>query len=219
MLREKDGQLKRFHQGVKDNLQLVSSLLNLQAQSIQDPQTVLALQDCQDRIRCVALAYERLDHSPYLTKIDVAEYIYSLLGHLFRVHGGPACAIILNIQVRDVLLEIVEAVPLGLIVNELVSTALKNPSTPDRNEPTNGGREVQVELHLAGNNRLELSISDDGLCLPPELDLQDSAFSGMHLAVNLTRVLGGTLELRGRTSAPTGGTGATFKMIFPCDSP
>jgi PAS domain S-box-containing protein len=200
-LREKEALLQEVHHRVKNNLQVISSLLNLQADYVNDPQALQAFQDSQNRIRSMALIHERLYQSRNLAQIDFAEYIRSLSASLFRSYGVEERGIVLDIQASEVLLKIDAAVPCGLILNELISNALNHAFPQERK-----GR-VCVDLR-AQQGQVVLTVADDGVGLPPEVDVFNPDSLGLQLVNALVDQVDGTLALER-------GNGTTFRLTFP----
>ncbi len=143
LLHEKEILLKEIHHRVKNNLQVISSLLNLQSSRVTDFQTIQALRDSQSRVRSMALIHEKLYQSQSLAKIDFGEYVKSLASDLFRSYRQSFTGIRLNVQTEEVLLELDQAVPCGLILNELITNALKY-AFPDGRNGT-----IMVELRAS----------------------------------------------------------------------
>lgn len=202
-LKEKEVLLKEIHHRVKNNLQIISSLLKLQARSIKDIQTLEIFNESQSRIRTMALIHESLYQSNDLSKINFAEYICKLAANLFRSYEITSSGIKQIINVDDVFLEIDVAVPCGLIVNELVSNSLKYAFTSG-----NEG-EIRIELHSAQSCNFTLIVSDNGIGLPKNLDLQKTKTLGLQLVNNLVEQLEGSVEIDSN-----GGT--KFKITFTC---
>ena len=201
-LHEKESLLKELHHRVKNNLQIISSLLRLQAGQLDNPGARAALQDMQNRVRSMALIHEHLYRSENLAAVDLAAYLQNLCQQLFRAQVATPGALHLQLALDPVHLEIDQAIPCGLLVNELVSNALKH-AFPD------GRRgEVRVELRaLADGAGWRLRVADDGVGLPADFDLQQLTTLGLKLVVDLTRQLGGRLEIGA-------GPGAVFEMEY-----
>jgi PAS domain S-box-containing protein len=188
-LKEKEVLLQEIHHRVKNNLQVISSLLSLQAGYIEDRQVLGALDDSQHRIRSMALIHQKLYQSADLAQIDFGDYIQDLAGYLFRAQGGHTRNIELNIQTDVVHLNIDTAMPCGLILNELISNSLKH-AFP------NGRRgEIAVTCLCPAGDQIVLTVGDDGVGLPAGLDLQDTGTLGLELVKSLTEQLGGALQL------------------------
>jgi two-component sensor histidine kinase len=202
-LREKTVLLQEVHHRVKINMQVISSLLDMQTLQAEDPQIVQILQDSQNRIRAMASVHDRLYQSPDLATIDLVGYIQALAHYLFGIYTFQSAGVDLCVQIDDVSLGLDQAVPLGLIVNELVSNSLKHafPSGGTR------GGEIRIELHPRGEGWLALVVSDNGVGLAPDVDLETVSSLGLRLVSMLTQQLRGTLALD-----RTGGT--TFCITF-----
>jgi len=181
--------LKELHHRVKNNLQVISSLLFLQSTYTKDPSTLEILKDSQNRVKSIALIHEKLYRSSELTKIDFAEYVRDLVTDLFRTYGVDQGAVVVRMQIEHMTLEIDTAIPCGLIINELVSNVLKH-AFP-------GGRTGHVVIDLApvGPKEFTLTIQDDGVGLPKDYDWRTSTSLGLKLVTDLTRQLDGRLEV------------------------
>jgi PAS domain S-box-containing protein len=218
-LREKTVLLKEVHHRVKNNLQVIASLLDLQAESIQDPQVLRVFQNSQHRIRSMALIHETLYVSEDLARIDAAGYVHGVVNYLCMAYSAWDSAISVKVQVDEVPLDMDTAIPCGLIINELVSNALRHAFPPEGDRPPKGARppegdqprgeggEIRVELRAAGDGQLCLVVSDNGVGLPPDVDWQDPPSLGLQLIHMLTRQLRGTLAL-------DGSAGTAFKITF-----
>jgi PAS domain S-box-containing protein len=188
-LREKEVLLREIHHRVKNNLQVVSSLLSLQSEQTKDRQTFEAFRESQNRIRSMSLVHEKLYRSPDLTRIDLAEYVPSLATALFRSYGADVRGISLSIQADEVFLGIDRAAPCGLLLNELISNALKHAF------PAGRAGEIRITLRPAGDNLLTLVVSDNGVGLPQDLDLHHAGSLGLQLVNTLVSQLDGTITL------------------------
>jgi two-component sensor histidine kinase len=189
-LQEKEVLLKEVHHRVKNNLQVISSLLDIQALSIHSPEAIEALEDSRHRVRTMAFVHERLYQSEDLSSIGAAEYVTNLVGHLFAAYEGRASAD-LCLQIETVFLDLDTAIACGLLINELVSNALKH-AFPTGWE---GAGKVRVALQSLEDGRLELQVSDNGVGLPGGLDPEQSESLGLRLVQMLTQQLRGTLEV------------------------
>ncbi len=184
-LREKEVLLQEIHHRVKNNLQIMSSLLDLQALHLPDPTIQAVFQQSRDRIRAMALLHETLYQSQDLSHIDMVDYVESLTNHLFQVHRGHR-NITLQLDVNAISLDIDQAMPCGLIINELVTNALKHGFL------TRQAGMIQVKLARL-TDRLTLTVSNDGMALPAQLDLLTAKTLGFKLVNSLVQQLGGTL--------------------------
>jgi len=188
-LEEREVLLREIHHRVKNNLQIISSLLKLQSRYIEDEKYSGIFQESQDRIRSMALIHDRLYHSENLANIDFKDYIRNLASNLFHTYKASAGKIELKIDVEDVSLGIDTAIPCGLIINELVSNSLKH-AFPDGREG-----EIKIILSSTDENEVELIVSDDGVGIPEELDFRNTASLGLQLVVALVEQLQGEIEL------------------------
>ncbi len=196
-LKEKEVLLKEVHHRVKNNLQIISSLLNLQSKYIKDDQALEMFKESRNRIRSMTLIHEKLYRSKDLANIDVAEYIQNLSSNLFRSYSAGRVS--LKTQVDDILLGIDTAIPCGLIINELVSNSLKH-AFPEKQG------EIFVDLHR-DDGRFTLIVRDNGVGLPESVDFRNTDSLGLQLVCTLTDQLDGAIELN-----RTGGT--EFKITF-----
>ena len=205
-LHEKEVMLKEIHHRVKNNLQVISSLVDLQADAIDNPALSGLFQDVRDRVRSMALVHETLYRSDNLAHVEFAEYATSLLDNLWRSHGSSANRIRLKLDLQAVSLTVGKAVPCGLILNELAVNALKHAFT-DRDEG-----EVTVMLHTKPGGHVSLCVCDNGIGLPTGLDWRQSRSLGLRLVQMLTGQLNGTMEVKSN-----GGT--EFRITFEPPQP
>jgi PAS domain S-box-containing protein len=203
-LKEKVALLKEVHHRVKNNLQIVASLLSLQAGRTPNPEVVDVLHDTRNRVRSMALLHEVLYRSGNLARINFAAYVRELCAQMLRSSGPAAARVRVENHVAPIGLALEQAVPCGLIISELVSNSLKHGFPEDRS-----GR-VVVELQPGDGQRLVLSVRDDGVGLPPDLDPAGTSTLGLKLVSNLAGQLGGQLVVE----RPHEG-GATFRVVFP----
>ncbi|MEQ1637476.1 MAG: PAS domain S-box protein [Methylococcales bacterium] len=188
MLTEKEVLLKEVYHRVKNNLQIISSLVNLQAKNISNPETLIQLKQTADRVKAMALIHEKLYQSDDLAQIEFKEYIRSLLDHLLFSFGDQASHIKINTNIDNVLLNVDTAIPCGLIINELVSNALKHAF------PENRPGEISITLKQQ-KQELVLAIEDNGINFPTALDFKKSNSLGLQLVTQLTAQLLGQITL------------------------
>jgi PAS domain S-box-containing protein len=200
-LHEKEVLLKEIHHRVKNNLQVIYSLLNLQSGSIRDPRDRDMIRECQNRIKSMAIIHETLYQSRDLARVNLANYIRSLADNLFRSYGVNGEAVRLDVRVSDVYLGFDTAIPCGLIINELISNSLKY-AFPEGRE----GR-ISIDLHPEDHDRYALTVRDDGVGLPPDLDFRDTRTLGLQLVTTLTDQLEGAIVLHRER-------GTEFKITF-----
>jgi two-component sensor histidine kinase len=203
-LDEKEILLKEIHHRVKNNLQVISSLLDMQSLTIENPAAIEALQDSRTRVRTMAYVHERLYRSVDLASIDVPDFVTSLTGHLVEVYGRRPAPIRLVQEIESISLDLDTAITFGLIINELVSNALKHGFPPEGIEEG----EVCVRFSSLPEGELELQVSDNGVGMPEGLDPLDTHSLGLRLVVMLTQQLKGTVEL-------DRSKGTTFRIRFP----
>ncbi|HEY9808873.1 MAG TPA: PAS domain S-box protein [Halomicronema sp.] len=202
-LREKEVMLKEIHHRVKNNLQIVSSLLKLQSGYIKDPDALGLFKDSYNRVRSMALIHEKLYRSSDLSGIDASEYIHNLVANLCSAYGVCSEKIAVKIDVEKIAIDIDTAIPCGLIINELVSNSFKY-AFPEGQQGL-----VTINLKLSQDNRkmFVLTVADDGIGLPSNFDLETSDSLGLQLVFNLTEQLGGTIQV-------SGNKGTFYKIIF-----
>lgn len=206
-LAEKEILVKEVHHRVKNNLQVIVSLVNMQMDRATDPALRHLMADMRDRVRSMALVHEQLYQATDLGAIDFADYARRLLNHLWKTYGAAA-RVRLNFDLQPVTVSIHVAVPCGLILNELAGNALKHafPDTPD-------GAAVHVALKATEAGRIRLRVQDNGIGLPDGgANWRETASLGLKLVCMLTEQLNGTVEA---TSAP--GDGAAFEVEFEDD--
>ncbi len=206
-LAEKEVMLREIHHRVKNNLQVISSLVSLQSDTVTDAQVREVLGDVRDRVRAMALVHEKLYQTGDLARLNFADYAASLLQYLWRSHGAFAEKVRLQLAVSSVALPIEAAVPCGLILNELVGNALKHAF------PDGGGGEVRVVLELdPADAVVSLRVGDNGCGLPPGQDWRQSSSLGLRLVQMLVS------QLRGTVTTGTG-PGTEFRVTFSLKRP
>jgi PAS domain S-box-containing protein len=199
-LHEKEALLKEIHHRVKNNLQIVSSLLNLQADELNDPNLTRAFTETRHRVRSMALLHETLYQSENLARIDLPCYLASLCQQLFRSYGTDTEHVALQLEVREKHLDLDRAIPCGLIINELVSNALKY-AFPGQRRGT-----IRVEVSR-DDSSYHVVVGDDGVGLPGALDWRKASTLGLRLVRDLAQQLNGAIELEPAA-------GAVFRMRF-----
>ncbi|HUG70475.1 MAG TPA: PAS domain S-box protein [Pirellulaceae bacterium] len=185
-LQEKEVLLKEIHHRVKNNLQLISSMMRLQSGKIEDPNMLHVFKESQDRVKTMARIHEELYRSKDLARIDFAKYTHGLATNLVRSFGS---GIQLTVDINDVYFGIDTAIPCGLIINELVSNCLKYAF------PTDHQGEIHIALQAIGADRFTLTVRDNGIGFPTELDFQKTTSLGLQLVNTLAKQLKGTIQL------------------------
>lgn len=189
-LAEKEALLKEIHHRVKNNLQIVSSLLYLQEDYMKDAKGVEILRESQNRVKSMALIHEQLYGTTDLAKIDFGGYIQGLAANLFDAYGIDPARIRLNVEANDIALGVDMAVPCGLIINELVSNALKHAFLAD----TSGTIDIVIRTLDAG--RIEIVVADDGIGLSELPADAEKKSLGLRLIDTLTTQLDGSLAIK-----------------------
>jgi PAS domain S-box-containing protein len=200
-LNEKVLLLREIHHRVKNNLQIIISLTNLQMRTLNDPRLKQIMAETQNRVRAMSLVHEKLYQSENISSINLSEYTRFLANQLFSFYGIDHGKVSLQIAIEDIQLDINAAIPLGLILNELISNALKH-AFP-------GGRRGTIRISgTSVNGVLTLQVGDDGIGLPPALDWRNAESLGLRLVNSLADQLGGTIE-------PGTGNGTAFIVTVP----
>lgn len=201
-LREKEVLLKEIHHRVKNNLQIITSLLNLQSGQIKDPEALLMFRESQARVRSMALIHEKLYQSKDLARIDFDGYVRELMVYLFRSYTVSPDQIQTELETSDIYLGIDTAIPCGLIISELVTNSMKY-AFP------NGKRgRINVGLKPLADGNLVLSVADNGVGFSDDFNWRESDSLGLQLVSTLTAQLHGRMEASGRN-------GACFTLTFP----
>jgi PAS domain S-box-containing protein len=200
-LKEKELLLKEIHHRVKNNLQIISSIITLQSEYITDKEGQKAFAESKNRIDTMALIHEKLYMSEDISRIDFSDYVNELVGNLSISYGINIDIVKMKIDIVNVFLDINTAIPLGLIINELVSNIMKH-SFPEGRKG-----EFWISLHLDEAGRFTLVVSDNGIGFPQDMDFTNIRSLGMKLVNSLTKQLGASIELNRKT-------GTTFKIIF-----
>lgn len=202
-LREKETLLKEIHHRVKNNLQVISSILSLQSDYVEDERILEYFRESKGRIASMALVHEELYETESLAEVDFEEYCRRFVPSLINSYSRGA-SITLQFDTQQVMVPIDAAVPLGLILNELITNAIKH-AFPERESGT-----VTVRCRCEGD-KLHVAVEDDGCGLPLGFDPEKNDSLGMQLIVNLT------LQIRGELSIESDG-GSRFHLRSPLDS-
>jgi PAS domain S-box-containing protein len=189
-LKEKDTLLGEIHHRVKNNLQVIHSLLDLQSDLVTDEKVLGVLRESQNRIRSMALIHQTLYESKDFVQVDFSNFLETLAPTLISSYGVDSDRVTLSIDAVEVLLPINAAIPCGLVVNELISNALKHAFRDGRTGT------ISIGLALEPDGRAVLSVSDDGVGMPRGLDLAQTTTLGLQLVALLTDQLGGELEIQ-----------------------
>jgi len=185
--REKEVLLQEIHHRVKNNLQIITSLLRMQSRVVQDPAFSDALLECQNRVAAMALIHDKLYRARDLARVSFPEYVRDLTNNILTSYTLPASSVRVNLDVDDLSLSLDSAVPCGLILNELMSNCLKHAF------PLGHSGTVHVGFHAAGD-QLCLVVRDDGIGMPADVDLERTSSLGWRLIRALVQQLGGFVQ-------------------------
>ncbi len=188
-LAEKDLLLREIHHRVKNNLQIIASLLNLQSRYITDPKVLDAIRDSQSRVRAMALVHERIYRSENIAEINVMEYLDYLAKQIFRLYVLHPNRISLSVKMADIMANIDTVIPIGLIMNELLSNSFKH-AFPDGRDGN-----VSIECTPEGADRLRFVYHDNGIGMPEGFDWMNIESLGLQLVKDLVSQLNGTIVL------------------------
>lgn len=199
-LREKEQLLKEIHHRVKNNMQIISSLLSLQSESTEDEKFIALIRESRNRINSMALVHEMLYQSEDLSKIELKEYIETLTSSVHRSYALPNSDLefVYDIEAH-VHFDIDKMIPIGLILNEAISNSLKHAF------PKRKGK-MRIGLKLV-NEKYNLTVSDDGIGFKKDFDLEKDSHLGIQLIYMLTEQLGGKLEVKSEN-------GVSYEIIF-----
>jgi PAS domain S-box-containing protein len=203
-LREKEVLLQEVHHRVKNNLQIISSLINMQLRRLKDSSSRETLEQCQNRVQAIALIHEKLYRSKNLTSVPLPEYVRSLASDIHTAANVPATTVSLELAIADIALPIDTAIPCGLILNELITNALRH-AFPDGRQGA-----IRISIELLDASRLRLAVADNGIGLPAEFDIRRCQSMGLQLVNMLAGQLGAQLEVDIRG-------GASFQLTFPIE--
>lgn len=199
-LEEKELLLREVQHRVRNNMQLISSLLALQTDEVQDPTAKAKLEEAGSRVRSIALAQERLHEAGSFTKIDFADYLRALVDGTAALGGREDVSF--EVSADPVALPLDRAVPLGLVLNELLNNAVRHAF------PGGAGGRVRVEARRDGDGTVTVTVADDGIGLPETVNLDRPRSLGFRLVKRLTTQARATLEVERR-----GGT--RFRIVLP----
>ena len=201
-LAEKSVMLQEIHHRVKNNLQVICSLLNLQTQTNPDSKIAEIMQESQNRVKSMALVHENLYQSQNLSKICLETYVQELTTNLLQSYRSKVSQTKINVAIASIYLDIDAAVPCGLIINELVSNALKYAF------PHQDKGEIKVKVTQNAEQTLTLTIADNGMGLPDEVNVEQIQTLGLRMVKTLTRQISGTLTVNREI-------GTSFQIQFP----
>lgn len=181
--------LKEIHHRVKNNLQVVASMLNLQSEYLTDERLLGILADSQNRIKAISLIHEKLYQSQDLGKVEMGPYFESLGVNLLRTHLMHPSSVSIKVNAEGIYLGIDTAIPCGLVINELISNCLKH-AFPNGREG-----EIYIQLFSANNGDFILQVQDNGIGFPKEIDFRNTRSLGLQLVIMFIQQFNGTIEL------------------------
>ncbi len=203
-LKEREVLIQEIHHRVKNNLQVISSLINMQVRKLDPGVNRDAFEECQTRVQAIALIHEKLYRAKDYASVPFSEYARSLAATVFHATGVSPSTVALELEIEDLSLAVDRAIPCGLVLNELITNALKHGFKNGRQ-----GR-LKVTLGSVGEGRLRLGVKDDGAGLPEGLDLRRSESLGLQLVVTLAEQLDAKLTVSNQG-------GAYFQLDFPAE--
>jgi two-component sensor histidine kinase len=204
-LKERESLLQEIHHRVKNNLQVISSLINMQIRGLTDESSRAALRDCQSRVVTMAQIHEMLYQSADYARVPFAKYARDLTERVKSASGISHGTVSLEFALEEISLPVEQAIPCGLILNELVANSLKH-AFPNAAQGT-----IRVELRLAADHSVIVSVADNGIGIPPAMDPNQLSSLGVQLVMTLVKQLEGRLEI---IRSP----GSTFLITFPLGS-
>jgi two-component sensor histidine kinase len=204
-LREKEVLIKEIHHRVKNNLQVITSLLNLQAGHIEDKSLKDSLEQTRNRVRAIATIHDLLYKSGSLARVDMASHIQTLSEDLYSLYGVSPGKVRVDVQVHNVQLQIEQAIPCSLIVNELLSNAFKYAFPNDKEG------QVSIAFERVDAASYRLAIHDNGIGLPQGLNFRDTQSLGLQLINIFVEQLQGSVEL-------IAAQGTHLEIVFPAET-
>jgi PAS domain S-box-containing protein len=204
-LKERELLLQEVHHRVKNNLQVIASLISMQIRKLGDRASRDALDECRARVQAIALIHEQLYRSHDFSSVPFSAYARSLAANIFQAAGLSPASIKLQMKVESVVLPVDKAIPCGLILNELLTNALKHAFPSDRQGS------VSVELLPTTQGGISLVVADDGVGIAEDFSIEKSRSLGMQLVRTLVEQLGGEISIMREN-------GTAFGITFPADA-
>jgi two-component sensor histidine kinase len=203
LLDEKDWLLKEVHHRVKNNLQIVMSLLNTQSAFLKNNAALAAIRESQNRVQSIALIHQKLYSSLNEAYIDIAVYVSELVSYLGDCYDAHDRGIRFEQKIDSVKMDVAQAIPVGLLLNEAVTNAIKYAFPFQRGQ-------INISLSLLNDNNIVLSIADNGIGLPPDFDINEVSSLGMEMMKSLSKQLGGNLKIENDD-------GVVVSLVFPAE--
>lgn len=210
-VRDLENLLKEVHHRVKNNLQMIHSLLDLQAESVKDIYAIEKFKNSQNRVQSMALIHQQLYQSKNLTTIEMDDYIHSMISYLRDSYGILSERIDFRLEIESIPIYIDSAIPLGLIINELITNTIKH-AFPDIKTPKKRMQTAQNEILIQlkkENGQCILTVSDNGIGLPKNYSTKNIPSLGLELVFLLAEQINGKIKINKST-------GTSFIIKFPC---
>lgn len=201
-LTEKETLLREIHHRVKNNLQIISSLLNMQSEDIEDQKVLLSIQEGQSRVQAMSLIHQNLYQSEHIDKVNIENYFKELTNYLSTMYKGDSNSVKVTIETSNIQFDFDTAIPLGLIVNELVSNAYKHAFSNKKEG------QISIQINAINSTDYQLLVSNDGEKLPSNFDWNKPKSLGMKLVTILSK------QLRGSFSLKENEPNTTFEVLF-----
>ena len=201
-LKEKEIMLHEIHHRVKNNMQIIISLMRIQGRKAKHKETKKYLQTLQDRVYSMSLIHDHFYKETQLDKINIASYIKELIDHLFFIHNKKEGQIKITLDLEEIYLDLNKAIPFGMLINEIITNIFKH-AFPGRKKG-----ELSLRLYRDGNRKIRLLVNDNGIGIPEEVNIENPSTIGLQLIKDLTQQLGGEIQIKSN-----GGT--KIKLIFP----
>jgi PAS domain S-box-containing protein len=203
-LKEREVLLQEVHHRVKNNLQVISSLINMQLRRVKGGSSREALEECQTRVQAIALIHAQLYQSDDKARVPLTAFVRSLAANVFEATSVSRSTVSLVLDIDDVVLAVDRAIPCGLILNELITNALKH-AFP-------GGRlgTVRIDIKRIGDGKMRLRVADDGIGIAPETEIGKTDSLGLHLVTTLAEQLNAELDVDGRD-------GTSYQLTFAAE--
>jgi hypothetical protein len=201
-LQEKETLLKEIHHRVKNNLQIISSLLYLQSSALVDPVARQALRESQDRVQSMGLVHEQLYRSSNFSAVDFGEHLKEIAANIAGSYGAMNPRVRVETELESVAVDLDLAIPVSLIFNEILTNAFKHAFPRER------AGKIDVAFHRDGSDNLVLRVSDDGVGLPENLDWETAPSLGLKIVRNLTEQIHGDLYAQSAAGV------TTFQLSF-----
>jgi two-component sensor histidine kinase len=191
-LHEKEVLLKEVHHRVKNNLQVITSLLKLQSQHVSDPELLYIIKETQNRIMAMSFAHQKLYQSKNFSEVDFCEYLKKIVSQIVHIFGTESKNIKISINSESVKLGIETAIPCGMLVNEIITNSVKHAF------PNNEKGEIKISFRKEDGNNYGLTVGDNGIGMSGKINIAEAKTLGLQLIETLARQIDAKLELHGK---------------------